>query len=569
MIIESDRERLLQEHNLKWIGRDLGATEMVTVSRWNPEDFRGDYFIFSGLIPYDLVDEALSEQHISGVVENMWPEPAAYRSDRESPVIYFRWGVDEDVYGTEPLVIGRQFSKMKENYFEISEEFRLFHNLYHDRKTDTYIKIDDAGNEETVATVKSNEVQIRLKEIRQFLAVKEMYLSMLFEFNEYSEHSLQELGLSDDEPLDFRRESKRDGFMCWKYNHYGDPWCQEFQSASWLRGRRLIKPLPKSKSGFGDFAEEPKYAEFIVDVDENGDEVYHTCNPRELRVVSGKNPNAPWDFTPVHFRKRVLDKYYSEPSKYTVSDSIVRCGLWSMKIDNHHSSDKVCVCLDELGISLPYAEQCHWSQPQYNIPPEGGVSETFYRRMVQGKWASSDQPDILFKQSYEQLQKACDERLGWQLLRSLGSEDEYRFQRLRVPVNNEQCHFDDLVQDLQTILIESINVKSLKRLLPAPEKANLKVKRSIEILGEVLSFYSIEDADRRISFLQKLQALRSEGSGHRKGRGYQKIAKYFGVDSLGQQEAFIAILEQALDTVDFLISVVQSGKLSGKCSESM
>ena len=125
-------------------------------------------------------------------------------------------------------------------------------------------------------------------------------------------------------------------------------------------------------------------------------------------------------------------------------------------------------------------------------------------------------------------------------------------QRLRVPVNDEQCHFDDLVQDIQTILIESIDVKGLKRLLPEAERVNLKGKRSIEVLGEVLSFHSVEDVDHRVSFLQKLQVLRSKGSGHRKGSDYQKIANYFGVDSLGgQQEAFIAILKQALDTVDF------------------
>ena len=63
-------------------------------------------------------------------------------------------------------------------------------------------------------------------------------------------------------------------------------------------------------------------------------------------------------------------------------------------------------------------------------------------------------------------------------------------------------------------------------------------------------------------FFQKLQALRSEGSGHRKGSGYEKIANYFGVDSLGRREAFVEILKQALDTVNFLISVVGSGKLS-------
>lgn len=244
----------------------------------------------------------------------------------------------------------------------------------------------------------------------------------------------------------------------------------------------------------------------------------------------------------------------------------MRCAsLWSMQIDNH-DPDKVCVFLDHLGIHLPYAEQLHWRT--HNIPPEGGMSETFYRRMVQGEWASSDQPDILFKQSYEQLQKACGERLDWQLLKPLGSEDEYRLKRLRIPVSDEQCDFDDLVQDLQTILIESINVKELKQLLPEAERVNLKDKRSIGILGEILNFHSVEDADHRVSFFQKLQTLRSKGSGHRKGSDYQKIANYFGVDSLGQQEAFVGILKQALDTVDFLISVVRSGKLRNKKDRS-
>jgi len=58
--------------------------------------------------------------------------------------------------------------------------------------------------------------------------------------------------------------------------------------------------------------------------------------------------------------------------------------------------------------------------------------------------------------------------------------------------------------------------------------------------------------------------LRSEGSGHRKGKGYEKIADQFGVDRLGQREAFFEILKQALDIVEFLTSVVRSGKFSNK-----
>ncbi|MDE0010848.1 MAG: hypothetical protein OXU36_06870 [Candidatus Poribacteria bacterium] len=350
--------------------------------------------------------------------------------------------------------------------------------------------------------------------------------------------------------------------MYWRHGYGGETgtYRKGLQSDSRLRGRRIIEPLPKSKSGLGDFAEEPKYVEFIVNVDDNGDEVYHTCNPYKLSHFPEEN--AAGKLTLVHFNKQVLNKYYDEPSKYTVEDSMVRCAsLWSMKIDNH-DPDKVCVFLDELGISLPHVEQEHWRA--HNIPPEGGVSETFGRRNFGGEWANSDQPDVLFKQSYEQLQKACDEYLGWQLLKPLGSEDEYRLKRLRIPVSDEQCDFDDLVQDLQTILIESIDVKGLRRLLSEAERVNLKGKRSIEVLGEILSFHSVEDADHRISFLQKLQTLRSKGSGHRKGGDYQKIANYFGVDSLGQREAFIGILKQTLDTVDFLISIVQSGKLGDK-----
>ena len=479
MSIESDRERLLQEERLQWMRQDLKANDMVTVYRQMGDSL--DYFIFSALIPPDQIEYILSNEHMGSVdPENMDSMPAAYCSYGESEIKYFRWGVNEDKYGAEPLVIRRWFSKVKESYIEISEEFRLFHNLYHDKKTDTYIKIDDAGSEKTVAIVKPDEVQIRLQEIRQFLAIKEMFLSMLFVFDEYSTYSLQELGLNDVEP-----EFNRDGLMYWRHGYGGETstYFKEFQSNSRLRGRRLIKPLPKSKSGLGDFAEEPKYVEFIVDVDENGEEVYHTCHPRKLRDVSGENPDAASKYTVVHFHKQVLDKYYGESSKYTVRDSMVHCAsLWSMKIDNHNP-DKVCVYLDELGIHLPYKEQLHWRD--HNIPPEGGMSETYYRRMVLGEWASSDQPDILFKQNYEQLQEACEECLGWQLLKPLGPGDEHHLKRLRMPVSDEQCDFDDLVQDLQMILIESINVKPLKAgLCPQQRRMNLKCKGSIEILKE-------------------------------------------------------------------------------------
>ena len=566
MSIDTDRERLLQKRNLEWIRSAWKATSMITVYRWDPENVRKDYFILAGLIPPNMVREILDEKrHISRVIENVWPEPMAYSTSGESKIEYFRWGVDEDMYGSEPLVIKRRFSDIKENYIEISEEFRLFHNLHHDRETDTYIKIDDAGNEETVAIVKPDEVQIRLKEIRQFLAVKEMYLSILFEFNEYSRYSLEDLGLDEVR----RDEPKRDGLICWVYDCLNTPE-REFPSDSRLRGRRLIAPFPKSKSGLGDFADGPEqYAEFIVDVDDNGDQIYHTCDPDKLRDISGENPDAPQDNLPVHFRRQVLDKYYNEPSKYTVEDSMLRCAsLWSMEIDNH-APDKVCVVLKELGIHLPYEEQLHWLA--HNIPPEGGVSDTFFRRMVRGEWANSDQPDILFKQKYEQLQRVCDECLDWQLLERPGPGDEDRLRSLRVPTTNEKSHFKDLVLDLAVLLIELLNQESLKNLIPSGERNKAKVgKNKVEInrLEYVLNSRGVTNFEKHIRFLQHLWDLRNINSkAHIENPNddrYKSTTKFFDLENLNYQEAFAKILEEAVQFLDFLISIVQSGKLGDK-----
>ena len=564
MSIDTDRERLLQKRPLEWIRSDWKATSMITVYRWDPENVRKDYFILAGLIPPNMVREILEEKrHISSVIENVWPEPMAYCPSVESEVRYFRWGVDEDMYGSEPLIISRRFGGMREKNIEISEEFRLFHNLHHDRKTDTYIKIDDVGNEETVAIVKPDEVQIRLKEIRQFLAVKEMYLSILFEFNEYSRYSLEELGLNEVR----RGEPERDGLICWVYDCLNTPE-REFPSDSRLRGRRLIAPFRKSKSGLGDFADVPEqYAEFIVDVDDNGDKIYHTCDPDKLRDVSGENPDAPHKLLPVHFRKQVLDKYYNEPSKYTVEDSMLRCAsLWSMQIDNH-APDKVCVVLEELGIHLPYEEQLHWLA--HNIPPEGGVSDTYFRRMVHGEWANSDQPDILFKQKYEQLQRVCDKCLDWQLLKRPGPGDEDRLRGLRIP--NEKSHFKDLVLDLAVLLIELLNQESLKNFIPSGERNKAKGgKNKVEInrLEYVLNSRGVTDFEKHIRFLQHLWDLRNTYSkAHIEKQDDDRCksaAKFFDLENLNHQEGFAKILEEAVQFLDFLISIVQSGKLGDK-----
>src|SRR5438067_289326 len=123
-----------------------------------------------------------------------------------------RFGNDS---GIEPLIIEREFHGIRPDYEEISEEFRLFHELYHDRKENRYYKIDDTGNEDLVAIVETDHIRIRLKEIRQFMAVKEMHLAIYFDCREFSPFLLDELGLKEG-GTDHREELLR-----W-HLYYGD-----------------------------------------------------------------------------------------------------------------------------------------------------------------------------------------------------------------------------------------------------------------------------------------------------------------------------------------------------------
>jgi hypothetical protein len=393
MSIDVDRDRLSQVKILDWLRRDLKLTEMVTVYLSDSKDSHS-HFIYCALIPCAQLDRALSSPSWDFSHGHGMPGAVVYHEDGEQRAEYLRYGVDD---GIEPLVIDREFYGIRDDYKEICEEFRLFHRLYHDRKQDRYTKIGDDGNEHLVAVVEPNRIQIRLQEIRQFLAIKEMYLSIQFDCREHSEPSLEELGLEE------AGDDQREGLICWR-NRYGDSGGMGSHRAfSRLLGKRLVAPLPKSKSGFWGFAEEPqkKHIEFIIGVDENGDEISYTSNPDALANNFGANPNTPNYLTPVHFRKQVLEKYYQQPSKYCVEDSLLRCGsLWGMYLDNHHD-DKVCTWLGDLGRDLPYEEQLHWRA--HNIPPEGSVSETYYKRQLLAQFTDSDRLEHLFKQSYHDL----------------------------------------------------------------------------------------------------------------------------------------------------------------------
>lgn len=231
--IKEEKERLMQSKLIEEIQNDYEIKEMITVFLYGYEKNKILKKINCALIPKMIIKDALSdlefEFDISDSSKNGIPKLFI---DSEGAK-YLQIGNEK---GIEPLIVICDSDGIREEYLEINEKFRYFHNLYHDKETDQYIKINENGDEEIVAIVKPNQVQIRLKEIRQFLTIKEMYLSIQFDCTEYSKLSLEEL------KLEKIQKKKENDLMRWFYYNGKSSVGERYPYFSRLLGKKLISP---------------------------------------------------------------------------------------------------------------------------------------------------------------------------------------------------------------------------------------------------------------------------------------------------------------------------------------
>ena len=546
--IEIEKQRLSQDQFIEKIKQGIRPSEMLTVY-FIKSTKSENIGIYCALIPNDQIASSLSNTSWELAPGEGLPGAVKYQKSGEWNTKYLRFGDDS---GVEPLILYRSFNGLKEDHTEISEEFRLFHKLYHDRKTDQYIKFDDAGIEHIVAVVKPDCIQIRLIEIKQFLAIKEMHLAVFFDCKVHSEIRLQKFDIEEGPAV-----QNSEDLLIYNLSYGDNGGILGMCAFSRLLAKYLITPFPKDKSGFWGFAaDEPKkFIDFIIDVDEDGDNVLHTSNPKELASVYDKKTSSPNYLTPVFFRLEVLDKYFGQSSKFSVGDGYLRCGSqWGMEIDNHHD-DKVVAFLGDLGQYMPYEDQLHWKS--YNIQPCGTISETTFRRSFLVEATDSDRPEHIFSQMYQMLQEDSPEILGWPILLPLDKGDEHYFQAIRIPSDDEQKDFDELVQALAKVLIDSLNEKKLNTLIPKGERVSLK--GSISRLEKAFEENGVKDYETHIKFLRDLQDLRSTGSAHRKGSKYRETAEKFDLNNQSLRSVFQGILEKSIEVLHFLDMVVQNG----------
>ena len=77
-----------------------------------------------------------------------------------------------------------------------------------------------------------------------------------------------------------------------------------------------------------------------------------------------------------------------------------------------------------------------------------------------------------------------------------------------------------------------------------------------ELCGSALEAWfqekHLSDYQEHIKFLRDLQELRSSGTGHRKGKGYQKISKAFDIQRENYAETFSNILDNVISFLNYI-----------------
>lgn len=522
--MENMSEIYYQTANRKYVENNYGKSQWVQIS--GDKELNGAVAGFwCALLKKDKVDVVFKNHSWDVSIGSGAPGFECYEGKCE-----YRSSFLED--GFEYLLHYREFYGVKESFVELAQEFVLLNNLYFDEYKKIYYAMLEDGSSDEVVRIEGNDIVfINLSYLNRYAAAKQMAVILFFDIR--TNFDVDTMTLEVKEFLEEYRD-KNVYYKIWG----GDLSGLKRKACSVLMGKRIIYPQPVETCGYWPFERRKNYMDFIVGVDENGNEITFTCNPDKLGNYFGSNPDAPHYLTPVFFKREVLLKYISHPELYSVCDGSLVCrSLWRLHIDDHHK-DCISVYLGDLGTYLPESEWMYWRS--YNIASDEGVSETSFKRDFLGVFADSNMTDHKFKEHYVQTNNAWNNKFGWKLFLPLTENDQYNFDLLRIPLTESQEEFDRLVLSLVKVIIDSLNEKSIQKQIVKEEgdKGLDKLKKWFESMGYV----KFED---HIKFLRDLQTLRSRGTGHRKGTDYDKIATSFGVGKHSLVDVFEKILARA------------------------
>lgn len=197
---------------------------------------------------------------------------------------------------------------------------------------------------------------------------------------------------------------------------------------------------------------------------------------------------------------------------------------------------------------LPHKEQLHWKQ--YNIAPQKGISNTYYKTMIEGSWVEHPEtPDLFFKHKYELFNKKWETKFGWKFYKPLAIQDSHIFTSLHLPTSNNVKAFCEQMLSLVKITIDRLNEAEFAKPITLEKK-----DRGITKLEKFLKVKGIDIPDM-ILFLRNLYDLRSGLFSHtfsNSNKDCKKAIGYFGIKNDNYSEVAKDIFIKSINTLNTL-----------------
>ncbi len=446
-------------------------------------------------------------------------------------------GTSTEINGIEfrPFVINRDFHGYVPGAFELVQNFILYHEAFFVPEVGEYRSIDDDGDIQPIVRIKQERdnrlVLVVVHQLKDYLAANRSYL---VRYHDHRRSAVEDI--SGQIGGEFASHSLGDNssrFELWLRTDV--PW-KEYKSSSRLLGKDVLFPYPepnKRRTWFATGEREGKFSSFVIGRDEQGKDIESTCDEHKLSNYF-VDRGTPHFLTPVFFNREVLVKYYQEPRRYRVSNSGVRClDLWSLPIDITEE-ELVQVWLGDLGC-IPYKEQLHWRR--FNVTPRGTITRHRWLRDFMAEFAEpTDDPIHYLHVAFEEVQREAKARCAAELFQGLHEKDRHAYETLHLPLTEEWKEFDEEVQALTKVTVDSLNVDFLSRESGQKIDGSL-IKGSIDLLEVWLAKIGVpQDIRAQITQgLRAVQTIRSCAAAHRKGSEFERALQRLQLNNLSNR----------------------------------
>lgn len=484
-------------------------------------------------------------------------------------ISYSRYSNDE----VEPIVMYLEKEGRWDEEAFLAEEFFMYFKLHKEAKGKNeyvYYQVDECGDDVEVARVAGINLEVKLKYVKEYIAVKKLNLLVFTDEVINDTKSIDELGGNKIPWTTIKDSDFIFSYALQESAGYG----LGYKSCAVFRGKCMMRYNDKDIQHLWKLRDSG-YESFIVGSDEDGKEVFISCDENRMPNLFTRQGDEPYSLSPVFFKRDVLSKYFQAVDKYSVHDGYLSGPSWGILIDNDRSDDYVVAALVDLG-RMPHREQLHWRS--FNVlPPRNG----FYSITTFSRWFDaiptncSVAPDLVFKQLYIQVNDKWRTKYGWSLFKELAADDQYHFETLHLMgQENDQKEFDGLIQSITKLLIDSLNEKQLVKAIDSTKpdvlrflsERNIKELKPSYIQGGITKFecFLISEGlldSNVVKLLRKVQDLRSSTVAHRKSTKLdtrtEELFNFFGILQNSDKVVLFNLLNRLNERLKWLISIIE------------